>query len=129
MILAALMMIMGLTMAIGIPIAWTLGISGLAAILLMHTPLSILPAKIFGGINCFPLLCVPFFILAGEIMGYGGFTRRLLNFAVILVGFIRGGLALANVVASMLFGGITGAAVADASALGSVEIPMMTENA
>ncbi|MBW2057154.1 MAG: TRAP transporter large permease [Deltaproteobacteria bacterium] len=122
------MMIMGLTMAIGIPIAWTLGISGLAAILLMHTPLSILPAKIFGGINCFPLLCVPFFILAGEIMGYGGFTRRLLNFAVILVGFIRGGLALANVVASMLFGGITGAAVADASALGSVEIPMMTEN-
>lgn len=128
MILAALMIIMGITMAMGIPIAWTLGISGLGAILLMNTPLTILPAKVFGGINCFPLLCVPFFILAGEIMVHGGFTRKLLNFAVVLVGFIRGGLALANVVASMLFGGITGAAVADASALGSVEIPMMTEN-
>jgi C4-dicarboxylate transporter DctM subunit len=73
-------------------------------------------------------MCVPFFILAGEIMAYGGFTKRLLRFATIIVGFIRGGLALANVVASMLFGGITGAAVADASALGSVEIPMMEKS-
>jgi tripartite ATP-independent transporter DctM subunit len=128
MILALLMIVMALTMAMGIPIAWTLGISGLTALLLLGVPLSVCPAKVFGGINCFPLICVPFFILAGEIMQYGGFTRRLLNFAVILVGSIRGGLALANVVASMLFGGITGAAVADASALGSVEIPMMTKN-
>jgi C4-dicarboxylate transporter DctM subunit len=58
---------------------------------------------VFGGINCFPLLCVPLFILAGEIMAYGGFTHRLLRFATIIVGFIRGGLALANVIASMLF--------------------------
>ena len=128
MILVTLMLIMGITMAIGIPIAWTLGISGVVSLIMMGIPLSTLPAKIFGGINIFPLLCVPLFILAGEIMAYGGFTHRLLRFAVIIIGFIRGGLALANVVASMLFGGITGAAVADASALGSVEIPMMKES-
>jgi C4-dicarboxylate transporter DctM subunit len=128
MILATLMIVMGITMAIGVPIAWTLGISGVVTIIMMSIPLSTLPAKVFGGINCFPLLCVPFFILAGEIMAYGGFTHRLLRFATIIVGFIRGGLSLANVIASMLFGGITGAAVADASALGSVEIPMMKKS-
>jgi len=128
MILATLMILMGVTMAIGVPIAWTLGISGVVTLIMMGMPLSTLPAKIFGGMNCFPLMCVPFFILTGEIMAYGGFTKRLLRFATMIIGFVRGGLALANVVASMLFGGITGAAVADASALGSVEIPMMVKN-
>jgi C4-dicarboxylate transporter DctM subunit len=115
-------------MAIGTPIAWALGISGLGAVLLMSVPLNTVPQKIFSGMDIFPLMCIPFFVLAGELMAKGGLTRRLLDFAVIMVGHIRGGLSLANVVASMLFGGITGSAIADSSALGSVEIPMMVEN-
>jgi len=117
-----------ITMVIGMPIAWALAISGIGSIILMDLPLSTIPQKIFSGMDCFPLMCIPFFILAGEFMAHGGLTRRLLNFAVIIVGFIRGGLALANVIASMFFGGITGSAIADASALGSVEIPMMVKN-
>jgi len=128
MVLTVLLLILAITMALGAPIAFSLGISGLGAILLMGIPLMVVPQKWFSGMNVFPLLCLPFFILAGEIMAYGGLTKRLLNFAVICVGFVRGGLALANVMASMLFGGITGAAAADASALGSIEIPMMVEN-
>jgi len=113
---------------IGLPVAWSLGISGLIAIPLMGLPFSVVSRKIFTGMNIYVLMCIPFFILTGEIMAKGGITKRLLNFAVLLIGRIRGGLSLANVLASMLFGGITGSAVADASALGSIEIPMMVEN-
>jgi len=128
MILTVLIGALLITMILGVPIAWCLGISGLLALILMDMPLSIVPQKIFSGMDIFPMLCLPFFILAGEIMAHGGLSRRLLHFAVICIGFVRGGLALANVMASMLFGGITGAATADASALGSVEIPMMVKN-
>ena len=110
------------------PIAWGLGISGLVALILMDIPLTTVPQKIFSGMDIFPLMCIPFFILAGEIMAKGGLTKRLLDFAVLVIGSIRGGLSLANVIASMLFGGITGSAIADSSALGSVEIPMMKKN-
>jgi C4-dicarboxylate transporter DctM subunit len=116
------------TLIIAVPIAWGLGISGLAALILMDIPLTTVPQKIFSGMDIFPLICIPFFILAGEIMAKGGLTKRLLDFAVLVIGRIRGGLSLANVIASMLFGGITGSAIADSSALGSVEIPMMKKN-
>ncbi|MFC1858577.1 TRAP transporter large permease [Thermodesulfobacteriota bacterium] len=119
---------MSVAILIGVPVGWALGISAIGSILLMGVPLSTVPQKIFSGMDVFPLMCIPFFILAGEIMAKGGLTQRLLKFAVIVVGFIRGGLALANVLASMIFGGITGSAVADASAVGAVEIPMMVEN-
>ena len=128
MIIAVLILGLFFTLAIRVPIAWGLGISGLACLILMHIPLNTVPQKIFSGMDIFPLMCIPFFILAGEIMAKGGLTKRLLDFAVILIGRIRGGLSLANVIASMLFGGITGSAIADSSALGSVEIPMMKEN-
>ena len=128
MIIAALIIGLFFALAIGVPIAWGLGISGLACLILMDIPLNTVPQKIFSGMDIFPLMCIPFFILAGEIMAKGGLTKRLLDFAVILIGRIRGGLSLANVIASMLFGGITGSAIADSSALGSVEIPMMKEN-
>jgi tripartite ATP-independent transporter DctM subunit len=128
MVLTTLIVVLVIMMVIGAPISITLGISGLAAILLMDVPFVVVPQKIYTGMNIFPLLCLPFFILAGELMGHGGLTKRLLDFAVICLGKIRGGLSLANVMASMLFGGITGAAAADASALGSIEIPMMKEN-
>ena len=128
MTLTILFVTMGFTMAIGVPIAWAMGLAGSLALMNMGMPLTILPQKMFGGMDSFPLLCLPFFILAGELMAAGGLTERLLNFSVNCVGRIRGGLALGNVVASMLFGGITGAATADATALGSVEIPMMVKN-
>lgn len=119
---------MFLAMAIGVPVAWAIGLAGLFALLNLDMPLILIPQKMFSGMDNFPLLCLPFFILAGELMAAGGLTNRLLNFSVNLVGKVRGGLSLANVLASMLFGGITGAATADATALGSVEIPMMVKN-
>ncbi len=128
MILTILICGLFFTLIIATPIAWGLGISGLIALFLMDIPLNTVPQKIFSGMDIFPLMCIPFFILAGEIMAKGGLTKRLLNFAVLVIGRIRGGLSLANVIASMLFGGITGSAIADSSALGSVEIPMMKKN-
>jgi len=110
-----------LAIVIGLPVAWALGVSGLIAIPLMGLPFSVVSRKIFMGMNIYVLMCIPFFILTGEIMAKGGITKRLLNFAVLLIGRIRGGLSLANVLASI-------SAVADASALGSIEIPMMVEN-
>jgi len=127
MILAVLLIGMTLAILIGVPVGWALGISAIGSILLMEVPLSTVPQKIFSGMDVFPLMCIPFFILAGELMAKGGLTKKLVNFAVMMVGSIRGGLALANVLASMIFGGITGSAVADASAVGAVQIPMMIE--
>ena len=79
------------------------------------------------GVDSFSLLSIPFFILAGEIMGTGGISERLIAFANLLVGWLPGGLAIVNCVASMLFGGISGSAVADVSSLGTMLIPMMKE--
>ena len=125
----ALFLILGLMglMGIGVPIAWCLAIAGIGGILLLGAPLHTVPLKIYTGMDIFALMCLPFFVLAGEIMGAGGLSQRLLNFGLLLVGRIRGGLSLASVIASMIFGGITGSAIADASALGSVEIPMMVK--
>ncbi len=126
MILSTLTVVFVITLLIGVPIVFCLGISSLAALFVMgDMPLQIIPQKIYNGMDSFPLLCIPFFILAGEFMGQGKITDRLLKFSILLVGRLRGGLALANVLASMFFGGMTGSALADTSALGSVEIPMM----
>ena len=83
MVLTVLIGVLLITMMLGVPIAWCLGISGLAALMLMDMPLSIVPQKIFSGMDIFPMLCLPFFILAGEIMAHGGLSKRLLHFAVI----------------------------------------------
>jgi C4-dicarboxylate transporter DctM subunit len=113
---------------LGAPIAFCIGISALAGLLSQgDTPLLILPHMMFQGTDSFPLLAVPFFVFAGALMNAGGITRRLVAFANLLVGRVRSGLALVNVVASMFFAGITGAAVADTSAIGSVLIPAMEE--
>ncbi len=115
-------------LALGTPIAFCIGISALAGLLQMvDTPLLLVPHMMFQGTDSFPLLAVPFFILAGTLMNAGGITRRLVDFANLLVGQLRSGLALVNVVASMFFAGVTGAAVADTSAIGSVLIPAMEE--
>lgn len=113
---------------IGVPVAFSLG---LAALIMMHLQgfaNDVLVQKMVGGIDSFPLLAVPFFMLAGEIMNSGGIARRIIEFSNSLVGHITGGLGLVNIVASMFFGGISGSSVADTAAIGGLLIPAMTED-
>jgi C4-dicarboxylate transporter DctM subunit len=114
---------------IGVPIAFVLGLTPLAALLYEgETPLILAAQRIFTAMDNPILMAIPFFILAGNIMSAGGLTQRLVTFCKILVGPIRGGLAHINVVISMIFAGITGAAVADTSAIGSILIPAMVKD-
>ena len=112
---------------IGIPVAFAMAISAVAAFLYEGFPMLIAFQRITSGVTIFSLLAIPFFIFAGELMLHGGIARRLVRFASTLVGHVRGGLASVNVFSSMLFGGISGSAVADISALGSLMIPVMKE--
>jgi C4-dicarboxylate transporter DctM subunit len=115
-----------LLIVIGVPIAFAMGLSALIVIVLLgDIPLGVIPEKLVYTTDSFVFLAVPFFILAGEIMEKGGISSRLIRFAKTLVGQIRGGLAMVSVVASIIFAGLSGSAVADASAIGSVLIPAM----
>ncbi len=116
-----------LLLLLGVPIAFTLGVSAFATVLYMDLPLMVVFQRMAAGMNVFALMAIPFFIYAGELMLHGGIAERLVRLANAIIGHVRGGLGLVNVLASMLFGGISGSAVADASALGSVLIPMMRE--
>ncbi|MDE0112255.1 MAG: TRAP transporter large permease [Albidovulum sp.] len=111
----------------GVPVAFALGISAIAAFWFEGLPLMIGFQRIISGINVFSLMAIPFFIFAGELMFHGGIAMRLVRFASAAVGAVRGGLGIVNVFSSMLFGGISGSAVADISALGSILIPVMKE--
>ena len=121
--------VLGLTflfgLVIGMPVAITLGLSSLAYLLWTGMPLVVIPQKMYAGIDSFVLLCIPGFILAGNLMNGGGITGRIIRFAQAMVGWIRGGLAQTNVASSMLFGGISGTAVADAASIGGMMIPGM----
>jgi tripartite ATP-independent transporter DctM subunit len=110
---------------VGIPVAVTLGVSSLAYLLIAGIPPVVMPQKMYAGMDVFVLLSIPGFILAGNLMNRGGITQRIIRFANSIVGWIRGGLGLTNIAASMLFGGITGTAVADAASIGGVMIPGM----
>lgn len=110
---------------VGIPISFALGLSAIVMMLAMDASTSLLVEQAVRGVNSFPLLAIPFFVLVGEIMSTGGIARRLVAFAQALVGFVAGGLGQVNVAASMFFGGISGSAVADASAIGGIMIPPM----
>jgi tripartite ATP-independent transporter DctM subunit len=116
-----------LFMAIGVPIVFALGLAPLVGFTLAEKQifLKMIVQRTFAGINQFPLLAIPFFILAGELMNRSGITLSLVNFANALVGHLRGGLAHVNIVTSMLFAGISGSAVADTSGVGSIMIPAM----
>jgi tripartite ATP-independent transporter DctM subunit len=111
---------------IGVPVAFTLGLTALAYIAL-ETPLPPLVAfqRMFTSVDSFPFVAIPFFMLAGNLMGAGGLAKRIINLARALVGHLRGGLANATVVSNMFMGGISGSSVADCSALGSILIPAM----
>jgi len=112
---------------IGVPIAFCLGISSIAILHTNNVPLIVIAQRMFTGIDVFPFMAVPFFILAGELMNKSGITTRLVKFSDLFVGHVRGGLSHINIVASMFFAGITGSAVADTSAIGSMLIPAMKE--
>lgn len=114
-----------LGLVIGIPIAITLGLASFAYLLVSGIPLVVIPQKMYAGMDVFVLLSIPGFILAGNLMNSGGITNRIIRFSNALVGWIRGGLGLTNIGASMMFGGITGTAVADAASIGGVMIPGM----
>jgi tripartite ATP-independent transporter DctM subunit len=113
--------------ALGVPVAYALGLAAICAALYVDIPLEAVMLKISDGTDDFALLAIPFFVLAGAIMAEGGMAARLINMARIFVGFIRGGLALVNIMASTLFGCISGSSVADTSAIGSVMIPQMVK--
>ncbi len=110
---------------IGMPIAYALGVAALAAAFYVGIPLEAVLLKVSDGVDNFALLAIPFFVFAGALMAEGGMAWRLVAFANIFVGFMRGGLAMVNVLASMFFGGISGSSVADTSSIGSIMIPMM----
>lgn len=112
-------------LAAGIPVAITLGLSSLAYLYFAEIPFVVIPQKMYAGMDVFVLLCIPGFILAGNLMNSGGITSRIIRFAQALVGWMRGGLGLTNVASSMLFGGISGTAVADAASIGGMMIPGM----
>ncbi|MDI3380033.1 TRAP transporter large permease [Xenophilus aerolatus] len=115
-----------LAMAIGIPISFALLVSGVA--LMWHLDMfeaQILAQNLLGGADNYPLLAVPFFLLAGEIMNEGGLSRRIVDFAMALVGHIRGGLGYVTIVASIMLSALSGSAVADAAALTTMLLPMM----
>lgn len=114
-------------LVMGVPIAFTLGLSAFVTVLYMGLPPLVVFQRMASGMNVFALLAIPFFIYAGELMLRGGIADRLVRFATALIGAFRGGLGLVNVGSSMLFGGISGSAVADVSALGSVLIPKMRD--
>ena len=110
---------------IGMPVAYALGLSALIGAWWIEIPFDALMIQVAGGVNKFSLLAIPFFVLAGAIMAEGGMSRRLVAFAGVLVGFVRGGLSLVNIVASTFFGAISGSSVADTASVGSVLIPEM----
>ena len=114
-----------LLMFLGLPIAFSLGLSSLMYIIVRGYPLEIMVQRMFSMTQSFPLLAIPFFILLGQLAGYGGMAKRILKFSQVLVGHLRGSLGLVSVVASMVFAGMSGSAVADAAGIGSILIPAM----
>lgn len=118
-------------LVLGVPIGFTIGITGLLGLYLMGNDIAMFtmaPLQFFSGLDMFTLMAMPFFILAGEIMNKTGITTRLVKFSNILVGHWRGGLAHANIMASIFFAGMTGAAVSDTAAIGTMLIPAMEED-
>ncbi|SFD50064.1 TRAP transporter, DctM subunit [Bosea sp. CRIB-10] len=114
-----------LLLLIGVPVAFCLGIASVATVIYMGLPPVVVFQQMNSGMNAFAMMAIPFFIYAGDLMIRGGIAERLIQMAASLVGHLRGGLGQVNVVTCTLFGGISGSAVADASAVGGLMIPQM----
>ena len=113
------------TLLIGMPVVFAIGLSSIATVLYEGLPLAVVFQRMASGMNVFAFLTIPFFILTGELMMYGGVAHRIIRCSKALVGHVRGGLGMTNVVACTMFGGISGSPVADVSAMGSALIPLM----
>jgi tripartite ATP-independent transporter DctM subunit len=114
-----------LLLLLGVPVAFAIGLSSIATIVAADLPIALVFQKMVGGMQVFSFLAIPFFIFAGELMLHGGIAQRIVNLANRMVGHVRGGLGMSNVVGCSLFGGVAGSPLADVSAMGSVMIPMM----
>src|SRR5437773_3538895 len=117
------LMVTGLPVAMAMAVAWRVYV-----MLTGDIPDFVVIHRMYGGIDSFPLLAVPFFIWAGNLMNSAGITNRIYNFALALVGWLKGGLGHVNVVGSMIFAGMSGTAIADAAGLGTIEIKAMTDH-
>lgn len=117
-----------LTLLIGVPVAFALGFAGASYIIVSGMAnLNVLPTIMFGGMDSFPLLAIPFFIMAGDLLGRSGMLERMIELAKALIGPVRGGLAHVNIASSMLFGGVTGVSLADTAAIGRALVPSMVQ--
>lgn len=125
--LAILLGVFGVGVVLGVPVAFAMGIAAACSFFYEGFPMLITFQRATAGVSVFSLLAIPFFVFAGEIMLHGGIAARLVKFASAVVGHFKGGLAMVNIFSSMLFGGISGSAIADISALGSLLIPVMKE--
>ena len=123
--LAVLALSFTLLLVLGVPVAFSIGLASVATILAAGLPVAVVFQKMVGGMQIFSFLAIPFFVFAGELMLYGGVADRIVRFANSLVGHVRGGLGMSNVLGCTLFGGVAGSPLADVSAMGSVMIPLM----
>jgi tripartite ATP-independent transporter DctM subunit len=114
-----------LFLVLGVPVAFAIGLSAVCTILYEGLPIAVLFQQMMSGMNIFSFLAIPFFIFSGELMLHGGIADKIVNLARSVIGHVRGGLGMANVIACTLFGGVSGSPVADVSAMGAVMIPMM----
>ncbi len=114
-----------LLLILGVPVAFAIGLSSVATIIAAGLPVAMVFQKMVGGMQVFSFLAIPFFVFAGELMLYGGIADRIVRFANSLVGHVRGGLGMSNVIGCTIFGGVAGSPLADVSAMGSVMIPLM----
>ena len=128
MITATLLIILVALMALRVPVSIAIGIASVIALLMADFPLDVVPRMMTDSVDSYALLAVPFFVLAGNLMNATGITERIFDFARALFGAIRGGLAQVNVAASMIFAGMSGAALADLGGLGAVEMRAMRQN-
>lgn len=126
--IAILLVSLAVFLYFGIPIAYSLGLSTLVYFACVRPELAVvMPQRLFAGMDSYALIALPLFILMGQLMNASGITTRLINFCLIFVGQLRGGLGLVNVAASMLFGGISGSSASDTASIGSILIPEMEQ--
>jgi tripartite ATP-independent transporter DctM subunit len=123
--LTVLSLSFALLLVLGVPVAFSIGLASVATVLYSGMPIAIVFQKMVGGMQVFSFLAIPFFVFAGELMLYGGIADRIVRFANSLIGHVRGGLGMSNVIGCTLFGGVAGSPLADVSAMGSVMIPLM----
>lgn len=124
--MAVLLLTLCLLLILGVPVAYSLGLSTLGYFVVLHPELlQVLPQRLFAGMDSYALIALPLFVFMGHLMNEGGITQRLIDFCMLFVGRFPGGLGLVNVGSSMLFGGISGSSTSDTASIGSVLIPEM----